>query len=255
MARSKALAMRDYMRKPAEQSTKRITPEPVVSSSQETESRSPATYNPFPLWTIDTPKHIERQMEEYGLTREGMRASYRKSLAEEPEPEPGPEPDPEEKDSDSALSEPEPELEREEVEDHGLNGDPVRWEPTCPNEDRDFFKDASQLGLLHKHLAFEETFIVPFAHNSRQMTLHMLVWPAIQASCDALKADLEAFLQGDMTDRSAVTAKALVFYRRHSPQLAPHLTTSEIDAYEGMCNFLICVFRNAGYPVHGSSHQ
>jgi len=192
MARSKALAMRDYVKKPAEQPTKRITPEFV---------------------------------------------------AESPEPEP---------------EEEEPWEEPEVLRTLGTADNPVYWEPTCFSGKRNHFDDAALISTVCEHCDFENDFLLPLLQAPHSAAAYWELMPPIKASCDLLKEKIDSYLRFDNSPQQVLCTEALVFYRRHSPWLEPHLTQAEVDLLESMCMFVLCFLRNSGYHVtrsRGSSPQ
>ena len=74
----------------------------------------------------------------------------------------------------------------------------------------------------------------------------MFLLPAVDASCDALRGDLNAYLQGNLPTQIAC-ARALVFYRRHSHHLETHLSDAKVDFYESSCDRLRDAFHIAGH--------
>ena len=199
MTKNKVLAARDYVRKPAVQQskpTKRITPERVSSSPQETESY----------------------------------AELEEDLAE--------------KEGDELLA------------TLGAASNPIYWEPTCPDEERDHGEDGLILQKILCEVDFDDKFIQSLHTTGHQKAAAEIILPALRASCDGLKASLKCYHRGIERNHQQAAADALVFYRRHSPQLEPHITYDEGDFLEGMCNFLLCFLRNAGYHVtHTASQQ
>jgi len=195
MARSKALALRDYVRKPAipqSKPTKRITPELVAESP-------------------DT-SHVEPEPREEGTQEE-----------------------------------------RQEILDSlGGRDNAVFWEPSCPDEARDYAHDALLLGKLFNSLDFDGFMRWLHLMGSSKAAAEIIL-PASRSTCDGLKACLENHWDGVAFDEEDAAARAIVFYRRHSPQLRPHLTQAEVDFLDGMCNYLLCLLRNAGYHVAHSA--
>jgi hypothetical protein len=256
MARDKALAMRDYMRKPAEERstpTKRITPEPVVSSSQETESRPPATDVQFPLLMADIPNYIDWQMEEYGLTREGIYASYRQRLSEEPEPEPISE---EEFEEEADRATPRIQQSKRDLDTFGSKDNPIYWEPfRVPNVRRQYPGDAEVLREVFEILSVDDDIIKPLYEIGHAEAVKKVIKPAIWGPSDYLMAYPHSCINGNSRNRLQNGINALAFYRHHSPQLDPHLTHAEVDFFEGMCNFLLCFIRNSGYSITHTNRQ
>jgi len=209
-AKSKALALRNYMTKPpAEKPTKRITPE-RVASSPDTE---PYSSEPVP----DVPKTIS-------------------------DPDTGPE-------------EEGTEEERQEIlQSLGGPDNSIFWEPTCPDEERDYADDALLLGKLFNSLDFD--MFIRYLHLvGNEKAANEIILPASRSTCTGLKACLENYLDDVTFDYADAAARTLVFYRRHSPQLEPHLAQAAVDFLEGMCNYLLCLLRNAGYHVAHTAHQ
>jgi len=127
--------------------------------------------------------------------------------------------------------------------------DRVSWEPTSPHENRDHSDDAACLRGFFKCLDYDADFFDVLLCGSNRKAADAIL-PAIKSSCNTLKHDLNLYQEGNVSDPAA-GAKALVFYRRNSFPLKPHLTTEEFDFYESMSNFLVCVLRRAGYSVNG----
>jgi hypothetical protein len=194
MARSKALAIRDYVRKPAVQPskpTKRITPE-LVAESPDTEPYS-----------------------------------------SQPEPQ----------------SEPEPE-EPEVPETLGTTSNPILWEPSCTSEDHDYEHNAEYLQeLYNERLHVDNDLLKPLYNMGHTKAAACVITPILRYPCGALSIMVEAYCRNDFDGRLQAGLCALVFYRRHSYQLDPLLTQTEVDFFEGMCNYLLCFLRNAGYHV------
>jgi hypothetical protein len=132
----------------------------------------------------------------------------------------------------------------------------VYGEPTspCENRNRDHADDAMCLRGFFKYLDYDMDFLGTLLCASNRDAADVIL-PAIKASCNDIKHDLDQYQKGDVSDDPAAGAKALVFYRRHSFPLKPHLTTEEFDFYESMSRFLVCVLRRAGYTVNGSLSQ
>ena len=128
--------------------------------------------------------------------------------------------------------------------------DAIAWEPTCPNQNRDFADDAACLSSFFQTLNFDDDFIEPLLCEPRKTGADKVILPAFNASCNYLKSELDFYLERGLSDPAAGT-KGLVFYRRHSIQLKPHLTSSSIEFYESMCNFLASILHNAGYSMTG----
>ena len=126
-------------------------------------------------------------------------------------------------------------------------------EPTspCENRNRDHADDAVCLRGFFMYLDYDMDFFGTLLCASNKEAADVIL-PAIKASCNDIKHDLNQYQKGDVSDDPAAGAKALVFYRRHSFQLKPHLTTEEFDFYESMSNFLACILRRAGYSVNGN---
>ena len=213
-AKSKALALRDYMTKPPPpKPTKRITPERVSSSPQETESY--AEFEQFP---------------------------------EAPEPEPAFEAEEERQDDVSEML--------EAFKTLGSADNPIFWEPSCFSEDHDYEHNAEYLQeLFNERLDVDNDILKPL-YNMGHTNAALAILPIIHHPCNALMLMLEAYCHLDFDGRLHTGLNALVFYRRHSYQLDPLLTQTEVDFFEGMCNFLLCFLRNAGYRVtHTASQQ
>lgn len=197
MARSKVLAVRDYVRKPAVQQskpTKRITPEFVASSPQETES------------------YAEPEFEEL------------------------------------------PEEEKHDVaETLGSADNPIFWEPTCFDQNCNHTDDTLRIRYICDQLDFDAKFIQPLHCLGHQKATTQVLMPALRSTCHGLKAGIDCYSQGISHDHDQAAADAVVLFRRHSPWIKPHLTDSEADLLQGLCNYLLCLLRNAGYHVTHTS--
>ena len=244
MTKNKAIALRDHIRKPQPQPIKRITPEPVGSSSQDTEYRPP---DPSPRLMADIPGYVQAQMEERGLTKEDIQASYRASL---PDTEP-----------DLALEVPEAEEAEEEEEKHealaslGTASNPIYWESTCFEEEHDYADDASVLRALFDRLSFENDVLDPLIATPRQDVIDNFILPFWKSPCYVSKRLLALYVNREFLSHPCPGVDALVLYRRHSTHLKPHLTHAQIDLLESSCNFLLCLLRNAGFHVTHTGHQ
>jgi len=198
-AKSKALALRDYMTKPPpKKPTKRITPEFVSSSPQETEPYA--------------------------------------------EPEPEPEKELTEEERDEILT------------TLGSANNPIYWEATCPDDMHNDIEDAFLISIFVKELDWENKLMKPLANMSRKEAIDRLVLPALQAPCESLRISLKCYHQTPRNHQETAI-DAVVLYRRHSPQVKPHLRDDTVDFFEGMCNYLLCLLRNAGYHVTHTAPQ
>ena len=122
----------------------------------------------------------------------------------------------------------------------------IHWGPSCFNEQRNYFNDARIMSEVSD--ADYSELLEHFYSRSHNNAVAMLLLPAVESSCDTLKGDLFAYLDGNLPTAIAC-AKALVFYRRHSFHLEPHLSSSNINFYESMCDLLPDFFRTAGHRV------
>ena len=194
-AKSKALALRDYMTKPPPpKPTKRITPERVSSSPQDTES-----YAEF------------EQL---------------------------------------------PEEEKHEVtETLGSADNPIFWEPTCSDKGCNQTDDTLRIRYMYDKLDFDAKFIQPLHCLGHQKAVTEVLLPALRSPCHGLKASIDCYSQGISHDHDQAAANAVVLYRRHSPQIQPYLTADQDDLFHGLCNYLLCLLRNAGYHVTHTAPQ
>jgi len=206
MARSKALAFRDYVTKPpVKKPTKRITPEFVASSPQETESYA----EPEPCLELDLPPEAEEALPE--------------------------------------------EEKHEAIETLGTADNPIFWEPTCSDNERNNANDALLIGSLYDKLDFDAKFIQPLHVLGHQKAATEVLLPALRSPCDGLRSNLYCYSQGISHDHDQAAANAVVLYRRHSPHIRPHLTGDQADLFHGLCNYLLCLLRNAGFHVTHTS--
>jgi len=125
---------------------------------------------------------------------------------------------------------------------------PVSWEPTCPAEQRDQSDYITWFKAFVKCVAFDEDFFDVVLCGDFQEAASKIFY-VINLPSEDLRRGLELYQEGNFHD-PFVGAKALVFYRRHSFFLKPHLTAEEVNFYESMSNFLVCVLRRANYSVN-----
>jgi len=128
--------------------------------------------------------------------------------------------------------------------------DPVNSEPTPALEKRNFAEDAACLRGFFMHLDYDMDFLDTLLCASNKEAANVIL-SAIKAPSSDIMHDLKVYQEGDLSDPAA-GAKALVFYKRSSSALRPHLTAEEVNFYEGMSNLLACVLRRAGYSVNGN---
>jgi hypothetical protein len=131
----------------------------------------------------------------------------------------------------------------------GTKDNPIRWEPTCPSEQRDYADDAATISRLFNFINFDHDFLFPILSMNWKYVVTWFIEPAVESSCDAIMLTLKCYLQGEHPDNHGVAADAIVFYRRHSPQLKAHLMDTEVDFLENMCCVLRGLLRTAGWSV------
>ena len=123
----------------------------------------------------------------------------------------------------------------------------IFWGPSCPNEERNYSNDAHIINELYDADYAELLFqLYTGAHKS---AVSVLLLPAIDSSCNALKADLYAYFDGGTLPTAIACAKALVFYRRHSPHLKPYMSDAKIYYYEYLCGLFRDFLEEAGHCV------
>ena len=123
------------------------------------------------------------------------------------------------------------------------------FEPTCLCGERNHADDAACLRALFKCLNYDKDFLDTLVCADSKKAVNAIVC-AVNATCNAIKHDIESYQELTVSNPDAGT-KALVFYRRHSFALKPHLTADEVQFFDSMCNFLACILRKAGYTVNG----
>lgn len=127
--------------------------------------------------------------------------------------------------------------------------DPVFRGPMEPLKERNFADDAACLRGFFNCVDADKDFLDILLCGCNKKAADAIL-PAIKASCDDIKHDLNLYQENNLSDSTA-GAKALVFYQRMSSALKPHLTDEEANFYDSMSNFLACVLRRAGYSVNG----
>jgi len=135
--------------------------------------------------------------------------------------------------------------------DNGLAVGPkkttILWGPSC-FECRRHRTAAFCLGRIYGIADFDNFFELILG-GSPKKAVAMFFMPAIKASCDTLRHDLNAYVQGHLPGAFAC-AKALVYYRRHSHHVNAFLSESKVDFFERNCDFFLCdIFHLAGHPL------
>ena len=146
-------------------------------------------------------------------------------------------------------------VDNEENEQVGTEDNPIHWEPVCPAEERDYADDAATISKLLKSIDFDVDFLFPVLGMKWKFVATWIIEPPVQLPCHAIKYTLDDYLQGTYGGHHQyVAAEALVFYRRHSPWLKPHLTDTQIAFLENMCCVLRALLRSAGWSVRCNGH-
>ena len=134
----------------------------------------------------------------------------------------------------------------EDVFKTGIERGLVQWGPVCKGNNRNIRHVANLLREVFQHVTFYDL-VQALVDRPRAKTAEMLIWPYLNQQCKSLQRSLERQLERGLLNRSTALVKALILYRRHSPQLQHYFHSRLVVACEGMCNHVFSFLINAGY--------
>ena len=113
--------------------------------------------------------------------------------------------------------------------------------------------DVTLLRDVRHSMNYEENFLWPLKQVGPMLAAISCIHAAIDTPCDILKVHLKEYAQNKSCSHQRAAIKAFVFYRRHSPELVPHLRSTEVHFYETTCDMLCNILRSFNYSISSDS--